>query len=211
MNPYQQRLNSFKPMTIAQAPVPGQAVGNMDGVPLQAIDKRATSPEQLKQEGLNAGNLSPAGGGMLPPGFGGPITGAPKPSYVTDIPIRAEYQNIYGTRFGGTYNPTTGAIGGNVTVPIGAAEKGYKIGVEGGYTPGLMDPQGLRQPAGFSGMLRFSKTNPVDPKIFEQPGLEKYSIGVGVEAKPRRVPPQMTVPVQVQPGPQMFQGLLNGR
>ena len=30
-----------------------------------------------------------------------------------------------------TYNPTTGALSGGATIPIGAAENGYRIGVEG--------------------------------------------------------------------------------
>jgi hypothetical protein len=74
-----------------------------------------------------------------------------------------------------------------------------------------MDAQGLTPPAGYSGMLRFSKTNPVNPEVFERPGAEKYSIEVGVDGRPRRVPPQMRVPVEVQPGLGMFQGLLNVR
>jgi hypothetical protein len=203
MNPYQQRLNSFKPIMLAQAPVPGQAVGNMDGIPLEALEG-TLSPEQLKQEGSQ--------GGMMPPGFGGPITGGPTPTYVTDIPIKAGYRNIYGTNINATYNPTTGAISGGATIPIGAAEKGYKIGVEGSYQPGLMDAQGLTPPAGYSGMLRFSKTNPVDPKVFERPGAEKYSIELGVDGRPRRVPPQMAIPIEVQsPGSNIspFQNLLN--
>ena len=210
MNPYQRRLNSLRPVTLAQAPIPGQAVGNMDGIPLEALEG-TLSPEQLKQEGLQVGNMPPRGGGMMPPGFGGPITGGPEPKYVTDIPIKAGYRNIYGTNINATYNPTTGAVSGGATIPIGAAEKGYKIGVEGSYDPGLMDAQGLTPPAGYSGMLRFSKTNPVNPEVFERPGAEKYSIEVGVDGRPRRVPPQMRVPVEVQPGPGMFQGLLNVR
>ena len=210
MNPYQRRLNSFRPVTLAQAPVPGQAVGNMDGFPLEALEG-TLSPEQLKQEGLQGGNMSPHGGGMMPPGFGGPITGGPAPKYVTDIPIKAGYRNIYGTNVHAIYNPTTGAVSGGATIPIGAAEKGYKIGVEGSYNPGLMDAQGLTPSAGYSGMLRFSKTNPVNPEVFERPGAEKYSIEVGVDGRPRLVPPQMRVPVEVQPNPGMFQGLLNAK
>jgi hypothetical protein len=56
MNPYQRRLNSFRPVTLAQAPIPGQAVGNMDGIPLEALEG-TLSPEQLKQEGLQVGNM----------------------------------------------------------------------------------------------------------------------------------------------------------
>ena len=204
MNPYLRRLNSFSPVTLAQVPVPGQQPGGMGGVPLQAIDAKATSPEKLKQEGLMQAPQSPS--------LGGPLTAGPTPTYVTDIPIRAEYRNIYGTKFGATYNPTTGAVSGGATIPIGKAEEGYKIGVEGSYTPGLMDAQGLTPPPGFGGMIRFSRTNPVDPKIFEEEGKEKFAIEAGINATPRRVPPQMALPVHVQqPGPQMFQNLLNGR
>tara|TARA_R100001086_G_C11766083_1_gene239533 strand:- start:44 stop:673 length:630 start_codon:yes stop_codon:yes gene_type:complete len=209
MNPYIRRLNSFSPVTIAQAPIPGRAVGNMDGIPLEAL-QGTSSPEQLKQEGMYGGNMSP-GGGMMPPGFGGPITGRPQPKYVTDLPIKVNYRNIYGTNIGGEYNLETGDISGQVVVPIGQAEKGYRLGIEGNYNPGRMDPYGMKQPAGFGGMIRFSKSNPVNPNTYEAPGAEKYSIQVGVDGKPRRVPPQMTVPVQIQPDPQMFQGLLNGR
>lgn len=218
MNPYINRLNSFKPVRIAQAPIPGQATGNMDGIPLEALEG-TLSPEQLKQEGLQGGNMPPAGGemmspiggGMMPPGFGGPITAGPTPTYVTDIPIKAGYRNIYGTNINATYNPTTGAVSGGATIPIGAAEKGYKIGVEGSYQPGLMDAQGLTPPAGYSGMLRFSRTNPIDPKVFEQPGAEKYAIELGVNGTPRREPPRMQIPIQIQPGPpgsQMFEEFL---
>jgi len=211
MNPYQKRLNSFKPITLAQAPIPGQAVGNIDGIPLEALEG-TLSPEQLKQEGVYGVNMPPSSGGMMPPGFGGPITGGPKPTYVTDIPIKAEYRNIYRTRIGATYNPTTGAISGGATIPIGAAEKGYKIGIEGSYNPGSMDAQGLTPPPGYSGMLRFSRTNPIDPKVFEAPGAEKYAIEFGVDGRPRRVPPQMAIPIELQPpGGNLspFQNLLN--
>lgn len=193
MNPYLRRLNSFSPITLAQVPVPGKQPSGMGGVPLEAIDARATSPEQLKQEGLMQPNLPPSSA------LGGPLTSGPTPTYVTDIPIRAEYRNVYGTKFGATYNPTTGAVSGGATIPIGAAEKGYKIGIEGSYNPGLMDAQGLTPPPGFGGMIRFSRTNPVDPKTFEEEGKEKFAIEAGINATPRRVPPQM------------FQGLLNGR
>ena len=196
MNPYSNRLNRFDPYTIAQGvPIAGQKKGidpkavNLNaGVPLQAIDPRAASPEQLKQEAEQMG----------PSPFGGPpLRSGPTPRYTTDIPITAGYQNIYGTKFDATYNPTTGSIRGNATIPIGAAEKGYKIGVEGSYTPGQMDAQGMTPPAGFGGMLRFSKSNPVDPKIYEEPGEKKYSFYGGIKAIPRRVPPQMAVPIQL--------------
>ena len=196
MNPYQQRLSSFKPFTIAQAsPIPGQAVGNMDGmrppmprgakppmpmeIPLEALEG-TLSPAELKQEGLKEPNIL------------GPIEiERPQPTYVTDLPIKAGYRNIYGTNIGATYNPTTGGIKGNATIPIGPAERGYKIGVEGYYNPGQKDYQGITPPAGYGGMIRFSRTNPVDPKVFEAPGAEKYSIELGIDGKPRRVPPHM--------------------
>jgi len=208
MNPYIRRLNSFSPVTIAQAPIPGQAVGNMDGIPLEAL-QGTNSPEQLKQEGMYGGNMPP-GGGMMPPGFGGPITGGPQPKYVTDLPIKASYRNIYGTNIGGEYNPTTGDISGQVVVPIGQAEKGYRIGVQGNYNPGRMDAYGMKQPAGFGGMIRFSKSNPVNPEIqYEAPGAEKYSIQVGVDGRPRRVPPQMAIPIELPgAGPGLFENLL---
>jgi hypothetical protein len=206
MNPYQRRLNSFTPIMLAQAPLPGQAVGNMDGIPLEAL-QGTSSPEKLKREGL--------GKGPMPPGFGPISSEVPEPRYVTDIPIKAGYRNIYGTDINATYNPTTGAISGGATIPIGAAEKGYKVGVEGSYNPGLMDAQGITPPPGYSGMIRFSKTNPIDPKTFEAPGAEKYSVELGIEGNPRRVPPQRTLPtlpIQVgPPNPQVFQNLLDGR
>jgi hypothetical protein len=221
MNLYQQRLNSFNPFTIAQAsPVPGQAVGNMDGmrpsmpmeIPLEALEG-TLSPEELKQEGFKESNILE------------PIEiERPQPTYVTDIPIKAGYRNIYGTNIGATYNPTTGGIKGNATIPIGPAEKGYKIGVEGYYNPGQKDYQGITPPPGYGGMIRFSKTNPVDPRVFEQPGAEKYSIELGIDGKPRRVPPQMPMlggpmpmPMSMPGGPNPinnmspFQGLLNSQ
>jgi|TARA_R100000084_G_scaffold97435_1_gene51380 hypothetical protein len=203
MNPYIRRLNSFSPVTIAQAPIPGQAVGNMDGIPLEAL-QGTSSPEQLRQEGMQ--------GGYMPPGFGGPITGGPQPKYVTDLPIKASYTNIYGTNIGGEYNPTTGDISGQVVVPIGQAEKGYRIGVQGNYNPGRMDAYGMKQPAGFGGMIRFSKSNPVNPNRYETAGAEKYAIQVGVDGRPRRVPPQMAIPIEL-PGasPGLFENLLQQR
>jgi len=200
MNPYIRRLNSFSPVTIAQAPIPGQAVGNMDGIPLEAL-QGTSSPKELKQEGIYGGNIPPGGGGMIPPGFDAPLTGAPQRKYVTDIPIRAEYRNIYGANFGGTYNPTTGDIKGSATIPIGPAHRGYKVGGEIMYNPGQMDAYGMTPPPSFGGMIRFSKTNPVDPSIYKKPGAEKYAIELGIDGRPRAVPPERQIPVQIQPGP----------
>jgi len=199
MNPYLRRLNSFSPVEIAQGLPPGGA----PGFPLEAI-QGTLSPEQLKQEGMSA--PPPGFSGGMPPGLGGPMSSGPAATYTTDIPLKAGYRNIYGTNIGIGYEPNTGAIKGNATIPIGAAEKGYRLGVEGSYTPGIMDPTGATPPAAFSGMLRFSKTNPVDPAIYSQPGKEKYSIELGVDGVPRRV---NTGPGKADPS--LFQGLLNGR
>ena len=219
MNPYSNRLNRFNPYTIAQGvPIAGQkkgidpkavdpkAVDPKAGVPLQAIDPRAASPEQLKQEAEQMG----------PSPFGGPpLRSGPTPRYTTDIGISAEYQNQYGTKLFGNYVPNTGAIKGGATIPIGAAEKGLRIGIEGGYTPGQMDPQGMTPPSSFDAMLRFSKSNPVDPKIYKKPGEEKYSFNLGVKGTPRRIPPQMAIPIQLpnnNTGPTgPFQKLLNSQ
>ena len=161
-------------------------------IPLEALEG-TKEPEQIKREGLSGDPL----------GLGAPITAPPRPSYVTDIPIKAGYRNIYGTDVNATYNPTTGAVGAEATIPIGKAENGYRIGVEGSYNPGLMDSDGITPPDGYSGMIRFSRHNPVKPETFEEEGAEKFAIYGGFDMKPRRVPPQRSLPVdlQVSPGP----------
>jgi len=48
-------------------------------------------------------------------------------------------------------------------------------------------------------MIKFSKTNPVDPSVYQRPGAEKYNFGLGIDANPRRVPPRRPVPVEFVP------------
>ena len=196
----------FVPMdgfgTLVASGGPGLSGLPEDGIPLEALPG-ASMPGQLKQVGQGAVPPSAFGG---PPGgpLGGPLggpmeTNIPPTTYVTDIPIKAEYSNIYGTNVNATYNPTTGAVSGGATVPIGAAERGYRFGVEGSYVPGIMDADGITPPPGYSGMIRFSKTNPVNPSVYERPGAEKFNFGLGVDATPRRVPPRVPVPVEFVP------------
>ena len=73
---------------ISQFSGEGGAVGDAlpKGIPLEALEG-TKEPNELKREGLSGDPL----------GLGGPITAAPQPSYVTDIPIKAGYRNVYGT------------------------------------------------------------------------------------------------------------------
>ena len=118
------------------------------------------------------------------------------PTYTTDIPIKAQYRKYLWNRCKCNIQSDDGALSGGATIPIGAAENGYRIGVEGSYSPGIMQSDGLTPPPGYSGMLKFSKRNPIDPRSFEQPGAEKYSIGVGFDGTPRRVPQKTPIPVR---------------
>lgn len=162
-------------------------------IPLEHI-QGTLEPGQRRMDGLSGGD----------PFFGGPMTAAPTPKYVTDIPIKARYSNMYGTDINAKYNPTTGEISASADVPIGPAENGYRVGVEGGYTPGVMDQDGFTPPAGYRGMIRFSRRNPIDPKVYEQPGREKFAIEAGVDATSRREPARQTYPVELLPGPGLY-------
>lgn len=207
------KYSKFKPMDgfgtlLASQGVPSGMAGlPPEGIPLEAL-RGTSSPEALRQEGLQQGPPrlpggvgsplgGPIGGGV--PGFGPMTLERRTPIYTTDLDIGVDYRNNYGTKVGAKYNPTTGAISGDATIPIGAAENGYRIGVEGSYSPGIMQSDGLTPPPGYSGMLRFSKRNPIDPRAFEQPGAEKYSIEAGFVGTPRRVPPRTPIPVQFVP------------
>lgn len=165
-------------------------------IPLEALEG-TSSAEQLKQEALSQiGGGSPPG---LPAGFDAPITAAPTRTYTTDLPIKAGYRNIYGTDVGATVDINSGAIKGHAHIPIGKAENGHLIGVEGSYTPGQLDSMGIQQPPGFSGMIRYTKRNKIDPKKFAEEGAEKYNIELGIQGNPRLVPPERQIPVQVTP------------
>lgn len=201
------KYSKFKPMAgfetllASEAIGPGMGLIPEQGIPLEALEG-TSSPEALRQGGIE--QVPPSAFGGPGPVLGGPIggpiqTGGMQPAYTTDIPIKAEYRNIYGTNVNATYNPTTGSLQGGATIPIGAAEKGFRLGVEGSYQPGVMDFEGVTPPPGYSGMIRFSKNNRIDPRTYEAPGAEKYSFGVGLEGTPRRVPPRRTVPVQLFP------------
>lgn len=195
-------MAGFETLLASEGALSGMGLIPEEGIPLEIL-QGTSNPQTLREEGLQQGPPGVGGlGGPIGrgPGFGGPIeVDRIEPTYTTDIPIKAEYSNIYGTNVNARYNPTTGALSGGATVPIGAAEQGYRFGIEGSYSPGIMQYDGLTPPPGYSGMIKFSRTNPIDPKTFETPGRERYSFGLGIEGTPRRVPPRRPVPVQFVP------------
>lgn len=80
-----------------------------------------------------------------------------------------QYQNQWGTNLQGGYNVATGQLEGSATVPIGAAENGNLLTIEGGY-----GPQG---PSAFIGFKK-KNGNPDQLKQQFERAEDKYSLGL---------------------------------
>jgi len=99
---------------------------------------------------------------------------APNRSFFDEVVLPANvqlnptltYENRYGTNLSGSYNLGTGQLEGSVTVPIGAAENGNLLTIEGGYGP-----------EGPSAFLGFKKKNRDRLKEIRE-AEDEYSLGL---------------------------------
>ena len=160
----------------------------------QRLPDREIPFEALEGAPSDAEMRSGASERHLDPFFAPVVPVAPTPKHVTDIPLKAGYRNIYGTELDATFNPTTGFVKGSAQIPIGAAEKGHRIGIEGYYSG--KDPLMPGSKPGFGGMIRYTKRNEIDPRTYSAPGQEKYAFeaGFGNQQRTTFEPAMNTVP-----------------
>ena len=57
--------------------------------------------------------------------------------YAQNLKLKAGYSNTWGTNIGAEYDPSTGTFRGNVNVPLGSHETGWKAGVSAYARPGF--------------------------------------------------------------------------
>lgn len=103
------------------------------------------------------------------------------------------YDNQYGTSLRGGYNVGTGQLEGSATLPIGAAENGNLLTIEGGY-----GPQG---PSAFIGFKK-KNGNPNQLKQQIERAEDKYSLGLDLFGGGMQRPAgqAMGIPAGAMPG-----------
>ena len=130
-------------------------------------------------------------GGEMSMGFS-PMGMPPPP-----LNVGIGYSNVYGTDINASIDPTTQAIRGSATIPIGDARRGLYLEATGAYNANT------RQPEGFLGFRKRNVSNDPGTAALElglnNPNRDKYSYGVNLNKQPTGMP-MMGMPMMGMPG-----------